>query len=104
MKSTPLKKVKNFGPVTLAEFESMGITTLEEISNLGFDETCRKWVQYYPERLNANAFIGVICAMEETVWTKATTEQRRMAHAMVKLLRNEYGLVPAKKSHKKKVP
>lgn len=93
---TPLKKVKNFGPVTLAEFESMGITTREQILSLGFEETCRKWVQYYPERLNANAFIGIICSIEGEVWSKATAAQRRSAHTLVKMLRAEYGLPPRK--------
>ncbi len=92
---TPLKKVKNFGPVTSAEFEAMGITTLEQIGKLGFEETCRKWVEYFPERLNANAFLGIICSLEETVWTKATTEQRQLAHEMVALLRREYGMPKA---------
>jgi hypothetical protein len=91
MTNTPLKKVKNFGPVTLAEFEAMGLTTLEQVKLLGFDETCRKWIQYFPDRLNANAFIGIICAIEDTVWTKATSEQRRTAHAMVKELKSEFG-------------
>lgn len=98
---TPLKSVKNFGPVTLAEFESMGLSTLEQVKKLGFEETCRKWVQYYPERLNANAFIGVICSIEDIVWTKATEEQRRSAHSMANLLRSEYGL-PAKKPRQRR--
>ncbi len=99
--STPLKKVKNFGPVTLAEFESMGLITLEQVKSLGIEDVCRTWVQYYPERLNANAFIGVICSIENSVWTKANSDQRRAAHAMVKLLRSEYGL-PQKKLRKPK--
>lgn len=94
----PLSRVKNFGPVTRAEFESMGLTTLEQVKNLGFEDTCRRWVQYYPERLNANAFIGVICSIEDTVWSKATLQQRREAHAMVRELRFESGLPPAKKN------
>lgn len=94
-----LKQVKNFGPVTRAEFESMGLTTLEQVKNLGFEEVCRKWVQYYPERLNANAFIGVICSIEDTVWTKATPQQRRMAHAMVRELRHEFGLPQTRRKH-----
>lgn len=100
--STPLKKVKNFGPVTSAEFESMELLTLEQVKSLGFEDTCRMWVQYYPQRLNANAFLGVICSIEDTVWTKATPEQRQMAHAMVRLLRREYGLPPAKARPRKK--
>lgn len=99
---TPLSKVKNFGPVTLAEFNSMGLTTLEEVKRLGFEDTCRKWIQFYPERLNANAFLGVICSIDDTVWTKATPEHRHMAHSMAKLLRSEYGLPPAKIRAKRK--
>lgn len=90
MPKTPLSKVKNFGPVTLAEFESMNILYLEQLIDLGFEETCRKWIEYYPERLNANAFLGIICAIEETVWTQATSRQRQLAHKMVKLLKSEF--------------
>jgi TfoX/Sxy family transcriptional regulator of competence genes len=90
--TTPLKKIKNFGPVTSSEFSSMGILTLGDLRALGFEETCRRWVQYYPQRLNANAFLGVICTLEETVWTKASPEQRKMAHSMAKSLRQEFGL------------
>lgn len=96
---TFLGRVKNFGPVTRGEFESMNLTTLEQVKRLGFEDTCRKWVQYYPARLNANAFLGVVCSIEDTVWTKATNEQRRMANAMVKLLRIEFGFRPVKKRH-----
>ncbi len=98
----PLSKVKNFGPVTLAEFESMGIHTLEQIKDLGFEDTCRKWIEYYPERLNANAFLGVICSIEETVWTKATAEQRQTAHTMAAALRREFGLRPVKRAQSSK--
>ena len=94
---TRLTRVKNFGPVTRAEFKSMGIETLEQVKTLGFEETCRTWVQYYPERLNANAFIGVICAIEDTVWTKATSEQRRIAHALVKEMKHDFGLPQLKR-------
>lgn len=88
---TPLTQIKNFGPVSRAEYASMGITTLEQIQKLGFEETCRQYVTYYPERLNANAFLGVICSLENTVWTKATSQQRKSAHSMVRLLRQEFG-------------
>jgi hypothetical protein len=97
----PLKKIKNFGPVTLAEFESMGIEYLDQIEALGFEDTCRKWVQYYPERLNANAFLAVACTLDGVVWTKATSAHRRDAHALVAELRSEHGLPPAKRFSRK---
>lgn len=102
MSSTPLRSVKNFGPVTVVEFEAMGIHHLEQIETMGFEEICRMWVQYYPERLNANAFIGIICALDGAVWTKATPAHRRAAHEMVALLRRESGLAPAKPARSRK--
>ncbi len=72
----------------------MGITTLEQIQDLGFEEMCRKYIEYYPDRLNANAFLGIICSLDGTVWTKASLGQRRQAAVMVDLLRRELGLPP----------
>lgn len=95
---TPLNKVTNFGPVTLAEFEAMGIIFLEEIESMFFEEICRRWVQYFPDRLNANAFLGIACAIDGISWTKATSEHRGLAHSLVSQLRKEYFLPPAKKT------
>ncbi len=96
--NTPLSKVKNFGPVCLNEFEAMGILSLEQIQRLGFEQTCRKWVDHFPSRLNANAFVGILCALEGVVWTKATQNQRKTAHALVKKLKSELGLIKKSKS------
>ncbi|MEQ1876711.1 MAG: TfoX/Sxy family protein [Bdellovibrionia bacterium] len=89
---TLLSSIKNFGPVTLAEFHSMNITTLEQLKKTGFEDMCRKYVMYYPNRLNANAFLGVICSIENTVWTQATARQRSEARNMVRLLKTEFGI------------
>lgn len=86
---TLLKTVKNFGPVTLAEFESMGLTTLEQLEALGFEDVCRRYIESYPERLNANAFLGILCALEGVVWTKASPSQRATAHQMTQKLKRE---------------
>jgi hypothetical protein len=87
----PLAQVKNFGPVTLAEFHALGLFTLEQLEELGFEEVCRKWVERYPERLNANAFLGVVTALEETVWTQASQSQKAAARRMAEGLRHELG-------------
>lgn len=88
----PLSQVKNFGPVTLAEFHAMGFTRLEQLEALGFEEVCRRWVQRYPERLNANAFLGVVTALEDTVWTQATSTQRAAARELAAQLRRELNI------------
>lgn len=100
--STPLNKVKNFGRVTLAEFESMGIATLEQIKKMGWEETCRHWIQYYPERLNANAFVGIITAVEGITWAKATSEHKAEVRRLVTELRREHNMPPAKKVRRKR--
>lgn len=85
--STTLKKVKNFGPVTSSELASMGIQTIGHLRNMGFERACRAYAAYFPERLNANAFLGILCTLEDTVWTKATPAQRSAARAMVRELK-----------------
>ena len=76
----------------------MGITHLEQIEELGFEEMCRRYVQYYPERLNANAFLGIVTALDGVTWVKASARHRALAHAMVRQLRAEFGLKPATRS------
>jgi len=71
--------------------ESMGLHTLEDLRELGWEDACRRYVLYYPERLNANCFVGVICTIEGTVWTKATADQRKRARDLAKLMRYELG-------------
>lgn len=91
LENTPLSELINFGPVTLPELESVGFKTLKDLRELGWEEVCRKWVEFYPERLNANAFIGIIATLEGVVWTKISASQRAKARALVKKLKMEMG-------------
>ena len=91
-RATPLSKLVNFGPVTLPEFKSMGISTFGQLEDLGWEAVCRKWVEHFPERLNANAFIGVIATLEGISWTKVSPSDRSKARSLVRLLRQEYAL------------
>lgn len=100
---TPLSEVKNFGPVCLAEFDSIGWKYLDQIERLGFEDTCRKWIQYFPERLNANAFLGIVCALDGIVWTKATPAHRRAAHGLARQLREEFGVKQPKRSNRSQI-
>ncbi|HEX4923625.1 MAG TPA: hypothetical protein VFV50_06045 [Bdellovibrionales bacterium] len=95
--------MKNFGPVCSAELKAIGLEYFDQVQELGFEETCRLWVQSFPERLNANAFLGIASALDETVWTKATPSHRAAAHNLVRLLRAEQGLPPAKRPKRKRL-
>lgn len=98
---TPLARLVNFGPVTLPEFEALGLKTLGDLRKLGWEDVCRKWVEFFPERLNVNAFIGVIATLEGISWTKISPAQRALARSLVNSLREENGL-PAVKPAKKR--
>ncbi len=100
--SVSLKDVPNFGPVTLAEFESMGIDTLDQIDALRAEGTARRWVKCFPNRLNANALIGIVTALDGVVWTCATDDHREIARHLVDKLRAEKGLPPSNRSQTKK--
>jgi hypothetical protein len=91
-----IRDVKNFGPICAAELESMGLVYFDQVEALGFEETCRQWEQYFPERLNANAFLGVACALDGVVWTRATPSHRAAARNLANALRKEFGLAPSK--------
>ena len=91
-KEIPLSKLVNFGPVTLREFKKMGLTTFGHLEDLGWEAVCRNWVEHFPERLNVNAFVGVIATLEGIPWTQASASDRAKARGLVDLLRREYGL------------
>lgn len=93
-RSTPLSKLVNFGPVTLPEFRAMGLTTYGQLEDLGWEAVCRKWVEEFPERLNVNAFIGILATLEGISWTKISASDRSKARSLVNRLRQEYALPP----------
>jgi TfoX/Sxy family transcriptional regulator of competence genes len=99
-RATPLSRLVNFGPVTLPEFKTMGLTTYGELEDLGWEAVCRKWVENFPERLNANAFIGVIATLEGISWTRVSASDKARARGLVNELRREYG-IPATKPKRK---
>lgn len=97
-----LKDVVNFGPVTLFELESMGIVTFDQLETLGFEETARRWIEHYPQRLNVNAFVAILATLEGISWTQVNENQKMRARNLVNLLRAELHLPPVQTKKKKK--
>lgn len=91
---TPLADVVNFGPVTLPEFAAIGISTVDQIERLGAEETCRRYVERHPERLNVNAFLGVVATLEGVPWTRVSPGGKALARRIADTLRAEFGAVP----------
>ena len=99
--NTPLSELINFGPVTLPEIVALGFQTLGDLRKIGWEEVCRRWAARFPERLNVNAFMGIIATLEGIVWTKISESQKTRARRLVNELRSENNL-PAVKTFKKK--
>lgn len=85
----PLSEVINFGPTTLPELEACGVRTLDDLEALGLEETARRWVELFPQRLNANAMLALVATLEGVGWTQATSGQRERARRLVRDMRRE---------------
>lgn len=91
---TPLASIVNFGPVTLPEFAALGLTTVDQLERLGAEAVCRRWVERFPERLNVNAFVGVVATLEGVPWTRVSPGGKALARRIVDDLRGDFGAVP----------
>ena len=80
----------------------MGLNTYGQLEDLGWEGVCRRWVEEYPERLNVNAFIGIIATLEGIAWTQISPSDRAKARLLVNQLRQDYGLLPVKGPRAKK--
>jgi len=79
------------GPVTSPELASIGIRTVEEMRDLGWEEVCIRWVEAFPLRLNLNAFHGVQAAIEGIDWRDLDEGAKRRARQLRDRLVREQG-------------
>ena len=79
------------GPVTSPELASIGIQTVEEMRELGWEEVCMRWVEAFPLRLNLNAFHGVQAAIEGIDWRDLDADSKRRARQLRDRLARELG-------------
>lgn len=94
--NTPVSALINFGPVTLPEIESLGFRTLGDLREAGWEDVCRRWAESFPERLNVNAFIGIIATLDGIVWTRISPSQRTLARNLVRKMKIELGIFRGK--------
>lgn len=86
-KRTPIAKAKNLGPVSAREFASLGMTALERLQEMGWTEACLLSTERYPARVNLNAFVSVIGAIEERVWHEIDPAVKEEARRLIARLR-----------------
>lgn len=56
--------MRNLGPITLRELETLGVRSHEDLASLGWQEVCVLWAEAIPGRANLNAFGAVIGAID----------------------------------------
>ncbi|MCB0366937.1 MAG: TfoX/Sxy family DNA transformation protein [Bdellovibrionaceae bacterium] len=85
---TPIADARNLGPVTADELASIGILSLEEMIDMGWEEVCIRYVEAYPERLNLNAFTAIIGAIENQDWRKVDSATKIEAKLLIKKIKS----------------
>lgn len=56
------------GPTCGPELAAIGIETVDDLRELGWEEACIRWSEAFPLRLNVNAFYGIVAAIEGVDW------------------------------------
>ena len=88
MTDTPIENARNLGPLTASELESIGISTLEQLRDLGWETVCIRYAEAYPERLNLNAFTSVIGAIEDRDWRAINSDSKARARELIRRLKH----------------
>lgn len=84
---TPIDKARNLGPVCAAEFATVGIHSLEQVIELGWEQVFVRWAQAYPERVNLNAAAALIGAIEDVDWRKVRPSDKAAARRLISELK-----------------
>lgn len=80
---TPLSMAKNLGSLTERELNSIGITDLEQMIELGWEEVCFMYSQAYPKRINLNAFAAIIGAIYSQDWRSIDPQMKARAKLLL---------------------
>lgn len=87
--NTPIEEAKNLGPLTGAEFRTIGIETVEELKSLGWEKALLKWINHYPHRLHTMAGYAVIGAVNDQVYKKLDPEYKAEIKSFINDLKSE---------------
>jgi hypothetical protein len=87
--STPIEEAKNLGPMTGAEFRTLGIETVEQLKSLGWEKAFMMWINHYPHRLHTMAGYAVIGAVHDQAYKKLDPEYKAEIKSFIKDLKSE---------------
>lgn len=80
---TPISGARNLGTLTAGELNSIGIKSLEQMRELGWQEVCFRYSEAFPKRLNLNAFSAIIGAINNQDWRAIDPKLKEEARKMV---------------------
>lgn len=72
----PIEEARNIGPVTGEELRACGMETLEDLIELGLEESFYRLVEKYPNRLNLNCIVAMYAAIEDIDWRSVESEPK----------------------------
>jgi hypothetical protein len=84
--STPIDRARNLGPVSAGELAAVGITTREQLVELGWEQAFVRLVRAFPHRCHLNMCCALIGAVEDLDWRRLppslATDARRAVGAL----------------------
>lgn len=85
--STPIEDGESLGPKSGAALRAVGITTVEELRDLGWEEALIRVAELDPRWINANMAYGLIAAVDGIDWRLVTATQKAAARRACDRLR-----------------
>jgi hypothetical protein len=84
---TPIEQARNLGPTTGPELRACGISTLEDLQQVGWKEALLRVVELFPARAHLNMAYGLIGAIEDTDWREIDPTAKAEARELVRRMR-----------------
>jgi uncharacterized protein YdeI (YjbR/CyaY-like superfamily) len=88
---TPIEAGRGVGPLTGSELRSIGIETVENLRQLGWEKAFYRLCETYPNRINLNMLHGLIGAELDCDWRKIDPEIKAEAKAVMREIKETFG-------------
>ncbi|MDX2175246.1 MAG: TfoX/Sxy family DNA transformation protein [Candidatus Sumerlaeia bacterium] len=87
--ATPIEEARNLGPTTGAELRTVGIATLADLVEAGWEEALWRVCERFPERLHLTMACALIGAIEGCDWRAVTPERKAAARVALARMKRD---------------
>ena len=84
---TPIEEGRSLGPKSGAALRRVGVTTVEELQELGWEEALIRLAEDDPRWINANMAYGLMAAIDGIDWRTLGAERKAAAQRACARLR-----------------